>query len=37
VNNTCASCHNGRRAFGGDFDFKNCHRCHTGQSFRIGG
>jgi c(7)-type cytochrome triheme protein len=36
-NNTCASCHNGRRAFGGDFDFKNCHRCHAGQSFRIGG
>jgi c(7)-type cytochrome triheme protein len=35
-NNTCATCHNGRRSFGGDLDFKNCRRCHTGQSFRIG-
>ena len=35
-NNTCASCHNGRRVFGGDLDFKDCRRCHTGQSFRIG-
>jgi c(7)-type cytochrome triheme protein len=34
-NNTCATCHNGRRAFGGDLDFKNCRRCHTGQSFRM--
>jgi c(7)-type cytochrome triheme protein len=33
-NNTCASCHNGRRSFGGDLDFKNCSRCHTGTSFR---
>jgi c(7)-type cytochrome triheme protein len=35
-NNTCATCHNGRRAFGGDLDFKDCHRCHTGQSFKLG-
>jgi c(7)-type cytochrome triheme protein len=35
-NNTCATCHNGRRSFGGDLDFKNCRRCHTGQTFRIG-
>ena len=34
-NSTCATCHNGRRSFGGDLDFKNCRRCHTGQSFRI--
>jgi len=36
-NNTCATCHNGKRAFGGDLDFKGCRRCHAGQSFRIGG
>jgi c(7)-type cytochrome triheme protein len=35
-NNTCATCHNSKRAFGGDLDFKNCRRCHTGQSFRLG-
>jgi c(7)-type cytochrome triheme protein len=35
-NSSCATCHNGRRAFGGDLDFKNCRRCHTGTSFRIG-
>lgn len=35
-NNTCATCHNGRRAFGGDLDFKGCRRCHTGTSFRMG-
>ena len=35
-NTTCATCHNGRRSFGGDLDFKACRRCHTGQSFRIG-
>ena len=35
-NNTCATCHNGRRSFGGDLDFKNCRRCHTGSSFRTG-
>ena len=35
-NKTCATCHNGQRAFGGDLDFKNCRRCHTGQTFRIG-
>ncbi len=35
-NNTCATCHTGRRSFGGDLDFKNCRRCHTGSSFRMG-
>jgi c(7)-type cytochrome triheme protein len=35
-NKSCATCHNGRRAFGGDLDFKNCRRCHTGTSFRTG-
>jgi c(7)-type cytochrome triheme protein len=35
-NNSCASCHNGRRSFGGDSDFKACRRCHTGSGFRIG-
>jgi len=35
-NNTCAACHNGKRAFGGDLDFKDCRRCHTGNSFRVG-
>jgi hypothetical protein len=35
-NNTCATCHSGRRSFGGDLDFRACRRCHTGSSFRIG-
>jgi len=35
-NTTCATCHNGRRSFGGDLDFKDCRRCHTGASFRMG-
>jgi hypothetical protein len=34
-NNTCATCHNGKRNFGGDLDFKNCRRCHTGSSFKM--
>jgi c(7)-type cytochrome triheme protein len=34
--NSCASCHNGRRTFGGDLDFKACRQCHTGSSFRTG-
>lgn len=34
--NTCATCHNGRRTFGGDLDFKNCRRCHAGATFRMG-
>lgn len=29
---SCATCHNERRAFGGD-DFSNCQRCHQGNSF----
>jgi len=31
---SCMSCHNNRRAFGGD-DFSACKRCHTGQTFRF--
>ena len=29
---SCASCHNGRRAFGAD-DFANCKRCHQANRF----
>jgi c(7)-type cytochrome triheme protein len=35
-NKSCGTCHNGKRAFGGDLDFKDCRRCHTGPSFRMG-
>lgn len=31
---SCASCHNGERAFGAD-DFANCRRCHIGKNFRF--
>lgn len=31
---SCMTCHNNRRAFGGD-DFADCKRCHTGQTFRF--
>jgi hypothetical protein len=31
---SCASCHNGRRTFGGD-DFSVCTRCHTGPAWRF--
>ena len=31
---TCASCHNGTRAFG-DNVFSNCRRCHQGNVFRF--
>ena len=34
---TCSTCHNGRRTFGGDLGFKDCKRCHTGPTFRMGG
>jgi hypothetical protein len=30
----CMTCHNNRRAFGGD-DFADCKRCHKGQTFRF--
>src|SRR5688572_30699908 len=33
----CLTCHNGKRSFGGDLAFKDCRRCHTGQTFRLGG
>ncbi len=32
---SCATCHNGGRAFGGDLAFKDCRRCHTGKTFRM--
>lgn len=33
---SCLTCHNGRRAFGGDLAFSECQRCHTGATFRVG-
>ena len=32
---SCATCHNGKRSFGGDLAFKDCRRCHTGPTFRL--
>jgi c(7)-type cytochrome triheme protein len=32
---SCMTCHNGRRAFGDDLAFKDCRRCHKGQTFRM--
>jgi c(7)-type cytochrome triheme protein len=31
---SCMTCHDNRRAFGGD-DFRDCKRCHKGQTFRL--
>jgi len=31
---SCASCHNNKRAFGGD-DFSDCRRCHRGGSYKF--
>lgn len=31
---SCATCHNNKRAFGGD-DFQDCKRCHTGSGFKF--
>ena len=31
---SCLSCHNGQRAFGGD-NFSDCKRCHQGETFRF--
>jgi c(7)-type cytochrome triheme protein len=31
---SCMSCHNGKRAFGGD-DFSVCNRCHKGSAWRF--
>src|ERR1051326_170043 len=31
---SCASCHNGKRAFGGD-DFSVCKRCHKGSAWHF--
>ena len=31
---SCATCHNGQRVFGGD-DFTSCQRCHTGPAWRF--
>ena len=33
---SCMTCHDNRRAFG-DADFRDCRRCHKGQTFRGGG
>lgn len=33
---SCASCHNNKRAFGGD-DFSDCRHCHTGGNFQLPG
>ncbi len=32
---TCLTCHNGKRSFGGDLAFKDCRRCHTSASFKM--
>lgn len=32
---TCATCHSGKRAFGGDLGFSDCKRCHAGATFRM--
>jgi len=32
---TCLTCHNGRRSFGGDLAFKDCGRCHTSATFKM--
>lgn len=32
---SCMTCHDGKRAFGGD-DFSTCKRCHTGPAWRFG-
>jgi c(7)-type cytochrome triheme protein len=32
---SCMTCHNGRRAFGDELSFKDCRRCHKGQTFRL--
>jgi hypothetical protein len=31
---SCMSCHNGKRAFGGD-DFSACKRCHTRNTWHF--
>jgi c(7)-type cytochrome triheme protein len=31
---SCASCHNNKRVFGGD-DFSDCTRCHKGPSYKL--
>lgn len=31
---SCASCHNNKRAFGGD-DFSDCRRCHRGNTYKF--
>lgn len=32
----CATCHNGKKSFGGDLGFNSCKRCHTGPTFNFG-
>src|SRR6266516_2291177 len=31
---SCLSCHDGKRSFGGDLAFADCQRCHAGTTFR---
>ena len=31
----CATCHNGKRSFGGDLAFRDCARCHRGVDFKM--
>lgn len=32
---SCLTCHNGKRSFGGDLAFKDCRRCHPAASFKM--
>ena len=32
---SCLTCHNGKRSFGGDLAFRDCRRCHTSASFKM--
>jgi c(7)-type cytochrome triheme protein len=32
---SCASCHNGKRTFGGDLGFNDCRKCHSGSTFKM--
>jgi c(7)-type cytochrome triheme protein len=34
VTSSCATCHNGKRTFGGD-DFSACIRCHKGSAWHF--
>ncbi|MFN2531005.1 MAG: cytochrome c3 family protein [Pyrinomonadaceae bacterium] len=34
---SCATCHNGKRTFGGDLGFRDCRRCHSRATFGMAG